>query len=32
VIADWKSEGYSQDILEKVLYRNAEQYFGIGAA
>jgi predicted TIM-barrel fold metal-dependent hydrolase len=32
VLADWKSEGYSPGILEKVLYRNAEHYFGIGAA
>ena len=27
VIADWSSEGYSQQVLEKVLYRNAESYF-----
>jgi predicted TIM-barrel fold metal-dependent hydrolase len=27
VIADWKSEGYSQEILDKVLCRNAEAYF-----
>ncbi len=28
VLADWQSEGYSQEVLEKVLYRNAEAYFG----
>lgn len=27
VIADWMAEGYSSEVLEKVLYRNAEQYF-----
>lgn len=27
VIADWQSEGYSQDVLEKVLWENAEAYF-----
>jgi predicted TIM-barrel fold metal-dependent hydrolase len=30
VVADWQSEGYSQEVLEKVLFRNAERYFGIG--
>ena len=29
VIADWKSEGYSQDVLDKVLFANAERYFGV---
>lgn len=29
VRADWESEGYSQEILEKVLFRNAEEYFGV---
>ena len=28
VIADWKSEGYSDEILNKVLCTNAERYFG----
>lgn len=28
VIADWRSEGYSDEVLEKVLCRNAERYFG----
>ena len=27
VIEDWKSEGYPEHVLEKVLYRNAEAYF-----
>jgi predicted TIM-barrel fold metal-dependent hydrolase len=27
VIRDWHSEGYSEEVLEKVLYRNAERYF-----
>ncbi len=27
VIEDWKSEGYSEDVLAKVLYGNAEAYF-----
>jgi predicted TIM-barrel fold metal-dependent hydrolase len=27
VIADWRSEGYSEEVLEKVLYKNAEAYF-----
>lgn len=27
VIADWMAEGYSQEVLEKVLHRNAESYF-----
>ena len=29
VVADWKSEGYPQEVLEKVLYRNAEAYFSL---
>ena len=28
VIADWNAEGYSREVLDKVLYRNAEAYFG----
>jgi len=27
VIADWKAEGYTEEVLEKVLHRNAEAYF-----
>jgi predicted TIM-barrel fold metal-dependent hydrolase len=27
-MADWNAEGYSREVLEKVLYRNAESYFG----
>jgi uncharacterized protein len=27
VIEDWQSEGYSAELLQKVLYRNAETYF-----
>lgn len=27
VISDWKSEGYSDEVLEKVLYKNAKAYF-----
>ena len=29
VIADWKSEGYPQEVLEKVLFANAESYFAV---
>ena len=28
VMADWNAEDYSREVLEKVLYRNAETYFG----
>jgi uncharacterized protein len=28
LMADWNAEGYSREVLEKVLYRNAESYFG----
>ena len=32
VVADWKSEGYNEEVLANVLYRNAEAYFpGAGA-
>jgi hypothetical protein len=31
VIEDWKSEGYSEEVLAKVLHRNAEAYFGVPA-
>jgi predicted TIM-barrel fold metal-dependent hydrolase len=27
VIADWNAEGYPREVLENVLYRNAEAYF-----
>jgi len=27
VIADWNAEGYAREVLERVLYRNAEAYF-----
>ena len=27
VVADWRSLGYSEQVLEKVLFRNAEAYF-----
>jgi hypothetical protein len=27
LIEDWKSEGYSNEILEKVFYKNAEEFF-----
>jgi predicted TIM-barrel fold metal-dependent hydrolase len=29
VVADWKSEGYSDDILAKALFANAERYFAV---
>lgn len=29
VVADWQSLGYSERVLEKVLHRNAEKYFGL---
>lgn len=28
LMEDWKSEGYAQEVLDKVLYRNAANYFG----
>lgn len=28
LIADWQSEGYSQEVLEKVFHRNAETFLG----
>jgi hypothetical protein len=28
VLADWQEEDYSNEVLEKVLFRNAEAYFG----
>lgn len=32
IIADWKSLGYMDEVLEKIMYRNAEAYFpGNGA-
>jgi predicted TIM-barrel fold metal-dependent hydrolase len=31
VIEDWKSEGYAEDVLAKVLHRNAETYFAVAA-
>lgn len=31
VVADWRSLGYSEEVLEKVLFRNAEAYFGAKA-
>ena len=27
IVADWRSLGYPEDVLEKILYRNAEAYF-----
>ena len=32
VIADWSAEGYSSTVLEKILYQNAERYFGAGSS
>jgi len=32
VIPIWHAEGYTQEVLEKVLYRNAEAYFPAAAA
>ena len=29
VVADYKSEGYSDEVLEKLFFRNAERYFGL---
>lgn len=31
VVADYKSEGYSDEVLEKIFFRNAERYFGLSA-
>ncbi len=28
VVRDWESFGYSEDVLEKVLHKNAEKFFG----
>ncbi len=30
VISDWRSEGYTEEVLRKVLHDNAEAYFGAG--
>ncbi len=27
IISDWKSLGYTEEVLEKIMYRNAEAYF-----
>jgi predicted TIM-barrel fold metal-dependent hydrolase len=32
VIPAWRAEGYPQEVLEKVLYRNAEAYFATAAS
>ena len=29
LFSDWENEGYSQDILERVMHRNAEKFFGM---
>jgi len=29
LFADWEAEGYTREVLEKVMYRNAERYFGL---
>ena len=29
VVKDWIDEGYSDEVLEKIFYRNAEAYFGV---
>ena len=31
VVNDWIAEGYSDEILEKIFFRNAEAYFGVKA-
>jgi predicted TIM-barrel fold metal-dependent hydrolase len=31
VVADYESEGYSSEVLEKLFFRNAERYFGAAA-
>jgi predicted TIM-barrel fold metal-dependent hydrolase len=31
VLADWQAEGYTQEVLDKVLRTNAERYFGATA-
>jgi predicted TIM-barrel fold metal-dependent hydrolase len=28
LIADWKAEGYGDEVLEKVFHANAERLFG----
>lgn len=28
VVQDWIDDGYSDEVLEKLFYRNAEAYFG----
>lgn len=30
LIADWNSLGFTEEVLAKVLHRNAEAYFGLG--
>jgi uncharacterized protein len=27
LVGDWQKEGYSEEILEKVFWRNAQAYF-----
>jgi hypothetical protein len=27
LVADWQAEGYKEEILEKIFYRNAERFF-----
>jgi predicted TIM-barrel fold metal-dependent hydrolase len=29
LIADWRAEGYGEDVLDKVFYGNAERLFGV---
>jgi predicted TIM-barrel fold metal-dependent hydrolase len=28
IVADWKSLGYPDEVLDKILYTNAARYFG----
>jgi predicted TIM-barrel fold metal-dependent hydrolase len=32
LVADWRAEGYSPEVLDKVLYRNAESYFAAASS
>jgi predicted TIM-barrel fold metal-dependent hydrolase len=31
LVRDWQSEGYSEEVLRKVFYQNAEAYFGVSS-
>ena len=30
LLSDWEAEGYPDEVLEKVFYRNAQRILGLG--